>query len=89
MFGPGRLDHLALEAAPLPAFDTIREQLLDRDATDGFATDGGESRELPPCRRLALCTTLARWPTAGLVSGVVVAEEHLELDAIGILEAQD
>ncbi len=41
MFGRGRLDHLALEAASLTAFDDIRERLLARHATDGFVTDFG------------------------------------------------
>jgi catechol 2,3-dioxygenase-like lactoylglutathione lyase family enzyme len=41
MFGRGRLDHLALEAADIEAFDTIRERLLSRGATDGFVTDFG------------------------------------------------
>lgn len=41
MFGRGRLDHLALEAASLEAFDEIRERLLARGATDGFVTDFG------------------------------------------------
>ena len=41
MFGRGRLDHLALEAASLDSFDEIRNRLLARDATDGFVTDFG------------------------------------------------
>jgi catechol 2,3-dioxygenase-like lactoylglutathione lyase family enzyme len=41
MFGRGRLDHLALQAADLEAFTTIRERLLERGATDGFVTDFG------------------------------------------------
>lgn len=41
MFGRGRLDHLALEAASIDAFDEIRERLLARKATDGFVTDFG------------------------------------------------
>ena len=41
MFGRGRLDHLALEAESLVAFDEIRNRLLARDATDGFVTDFG------------------------------------------------
>jgi catechol 2,3-dioxygenase-like lactoylglutathione lyase family enzyme len=41
MFGRGRLDHLALEAASIEAFDEIRSRLLARDATDGFVTDFG------------------------------------------------
>ena len=41
MFGRGRLDHLALEAASLEAFDEIRDRLLERGATDGFVTDFG------------------------------------------------
>ena len=41
MFGRGRLDHLALEAASVEAFDEIRARLLARGATDGFVTDFG------------------------------------------------
>jgi catechol 2,3-dioxygenase-like lactoylglutathione lyase family enzyme len=41
MFGRGRLDHLALEAASLEAFDEIRARLLARGASDGFVTDFG------------------------------------------------
>jgi catechol 2,3-dioxygenase-like lactoylglutathione lyase family enzyme len=41
MFGRGRLDHLALQAASLDAFDQIRERLIERGATDGFVTDFG------------------------------------------------
>lgn len=41
MFGRGRLDHLALEAASMDAFDQIRGRLLARGATDGFVTDFG------------------------------------------------
>jgi len=41
MFGRGRLDHLALEAASLEAFDEIRTRLIAKEATDGFVTDFG------------------------------------------------
>lgn len=41
MFGRGRLDHLALEAASIDSFDEIRKRLLARHATDGFVTDFG------------------------------------------------
>lgn len=41
MFGRGRLDHLALEAATIDSFDQIRDRLLERQATDGFVTDFG------------------------------------------------
>lgn len=41
MFGRGRLDHLALQAASLDAFDEIRARLVARGATDGFVTDFG------------------------------------------------
>ena len=41
MFGRGRLDHLALEAASIDAFGEIRQRLVARDATDGFVTDFG------------------------------------------------
>lgn len=41
MFGRGRLDHLALQAASIDAFDVIRDRLIERDASDGFVTDFG------------------------------------------------
>lgn len=41
MFGRGRLDHLALEAASIEAFDEIRRRLMACGASDGFVTDFG------------------------------------------------
>lgn len=41
MFGRGRLDHFGFQAASLDAFDTIRDRLVERGATDGFVTDFG------------------------------------------------
>jgi len=41
MFGRGRLDHLALQAASIEAFDEIRGRLVERGASDGFVTDFG------------------------------------------------
>jgi catechol 2,3-dioxygenase-like lactoylglutathione lyase family enzyme len=41
MFGRGRLDHLALQAASLEAFDQIRARLMASGASDGFVTDFG------------------------------------------------
>lgn len=41
MFGRGRLDHLALQAASIESFETIRERLVARGASDGFVTDFG------------------------------------------------
>lgn len=41
MFGRGRLDHMALQAASIAAFDTIRQRLMARGASDGFVTDFG------------------------------------------------
>jgi catechol 2,3-dioxygenase-like lactoylglutathione lyase family enzyme len=41
MFGRGRIDHLALQAASVPAFETIRQRLIDRGASDEFVTDFG------------------------------------------------
>jgi catechol 2,3-dioxygenase-like lactoylglutathione lyase family enzyme len=41
MFGRGRLDHLAVQAASLDAFDTIRERLMARGAADDFVSDFG------------------------------------------------
>ena len=41
MFGRGRLDHLAVHAASLEAFETIRDRLMARGAADDFVTDFG------------------------------------------------
>jgi hypothetical protein len=41
MFGRGRLDHLALQAASLEAFEEIRRRLRARGAADDFVTDFG------------------------------------------------
>ena len=41
MFGRGRLDHFALQAASVEGFDTIRERLIARGAADSFVTDFG------------------------------------------------
>ncbi|HVF76076.1 MAG TPA: VOC family protein [Acidimicrobiales bacterium] len=41
MFGRGRLDHLALQAASLDAFTEVRRRLVERGASDGFVTDFG------------------------------------------------
>jgi catechol 2,3-dioxygenase-like lactoylglutathione lyase family enzyme len=41
MFGRGRIDHLALQAASLAAFEEIRERLMARGAADDFVTDFG------------------------------------------------
>jgi catechol 2,3-dioxygenase-like lactoylglutathione lyase family enzyme len=41
MFGRGRLDHIALQAESLEAFETIRERLMARGAADDFVTDFG------------------------------------------------
>ncbi len=41
MFGRGRLDHLALQAASLEAFEEIRRRLIARGAADEFVTDFG------------------------------------------------
>lgn len=41
MFGRGRLDHLALQAASMEAFEEIRRRLLARGACDEFVTDFG------------------------------------------------
>ena len=41
MFGRGRIDHLALQADSIEAFDTIRDRLMARGAADDFVTDFG------------------------------------------------
>ncbi len=46
MFGRGRLDHLAVQAASLEAFETIRGRLMERGAADDFVTDFGNMLSL-------------------------------------------
>jgi len=41
MFGRGRLDHLALQAESIEAFETIRDRLIALGAADEFVTDFG------------------------------------------------
>jgi catechol 2,3-dioxygenase-like lactoylglutathione lyase family enzyme len=41
MFGRGRLDHLALQAASFEAFEEARRRLMDQGAADDFVTDFG------------------------------------------------
>ncbi len=41
MFGRGRIDHLAVQAASLQAFEAIRDRLMARGAADDFVTDFG------------------------------------------------
>lgn len=41
MFGRGRLDHMALHASTIDAFETIRDRLIARGAADEFVTDFG------------------------------------------------
>ena len=41
MFGRGRLDHIALQAASIEAFEEIRSRLMARGACDAFVTDFG------------------------------------------------
>jgi catechol 2,3-dioxygenase-like lactoylglutathione lyase family enzyme len=42
MFGRGRIDHIALHADSLESFETIRDRLIARGASDGFVTDFGQ-----------------------------------------------
>ena len=41
MFGRGRIDHFAMQAASIEAFEAIRERLMTRGAADDFVTDFG------------------------------------------------
>ena len=41
MFGRGRIDHMGLQAASIEAFETARDRLMERGASDGFVTDFG------------------------------------------------
>lgn len=46
MWGRGRLDHFGLQAASEKDFETIRQRLVDRGASDGTVNDFGAMRSL-------------------------------------------
>jgi len=46
MFGRGRIDHLALQAASFEAFQEIRTRLIACGAADDFVTDFGQALSL-------------------------------------------
>ena len=69
MFGRGRLDHFALHAVSLEAFETARDRLMERGAADDFVTDFGPVLSVffrdPDGLECELCVTNPDW-----VSGV-------------------
>jgi catechol 2,3-dioxygenase-like lactoylglutathione lyase family enzyme len=46
MWGRGRLDHFGLQAASDESFETIRQRLIERGASDGKVNDFGAVRSL-------------------------------------------
>jgi catechol 2,3-dioxygenase-like lactoylglutathione lyase family enzyme len=46
MFGRGRIDHMAVQAQSIEAFETIRDRLIARGAADEFVTDFGPTLSL-------------------------------------------
>lgn len=46
MWGRGRLDHFGLQAASEESFETIRQRLIERGASDGHVTDFGSMRSV-------------------------------------------
>jgi catechol 2,3-dioxygenase-like lactoylglutathione lyase family enzyme len=46
MWGRGRLDHFGLQAASADSFETIRQRLIERGASDGNINDFGTVRSL-------------------------------------------
>ena len=65
MFGRGRLDHLALQAEDITAFDEIRRRLIARGAADEFVTDFGKVLSLffrdPDGLECEVCVTNPDW----------------------------
>ena len=61
MFGRGRIDHLALQAESIEAFETARSRLIERGAADEFVTDFGPILSLffrdPDGLECELCVT--------------------------------
>ncbi len=46
MWGRGRIDHVGLHAASPEAFATIRQRLIDKEASDGTINDFGPVRSI-------------------------------------------
>lgn len=46
MWGRGRLDHFGLQAASAESFETIRQRLVERGASEGDVTDFGSVRSV-------------------------------------------
>ncbi|OBK18081.1 VOC family protein [Mycobacterium asiaticum] len=46
MWGRGRLDHFGLQAASPESFETIRQRLIEHDASDGKVNDFGAVRSV-------------------------------------------
>src|SRR3954470_24012880 len=71
MFGRGRLDHLALHAEDMKAFEEIRRRLIARGAADEFVTDFGKVLSLffrdPDGLECEVCVTNPDW-VAGTVN---------------------
>jgi catechol 2,3-dioxygenase-like lactoylglutathione lyase family enzyme len=65
MFGRGRLDHLALQAADIGAFEEIRRRLIARGAADEFVTDFGKVLSIffrdPDGLECEVCVTNPDW----------------------------
>src|SRR3954468_19491209 len=65
MFGRGRLDHLALQAQDVDAFDEIRRRLIARGAADEFVTDFGKVLSIffrdPDGLECEVCVTNPDW----------------------------
>ena len=65
MFGRGRLDHLALQAEDVTAFDEIRRRLIARGAADEFVTDFGKVLSIffrdPDGLECEVCVTNPDW----------------------------
>jgi catechol 2,3-dioxygenase-like lactoylglutathione lyase family enzyme len=65
MFGRGRLDHLALQAEDITAFEEIRRRLIARGAADEFVTDFGKVLSIffrdPDGLECEVCVTNPDW----------------------------
>ena len=46
MWGRGRIDHFGLQAASEDSFETIRQRLIQRGASDGHVNDFGRVRSI-------------------------------------------
>jgi catechol 2,3-dioxygenase-like lactoylglutathione lyase family enzyme len=64
MFDRGHVDHVALDVADAETFETLRDRLVERGASDGLVTDFGSVRVIVFCDPDGFEGEIALWVDA-------------------------